>query len=382
MAGQIRKKWARAAMCAVALAAPLAVSGCASKAGSNGAAANGAAGSPATPSGTPGTTAASAPATSTTASATSATSASTSSSAPSTSSSAPSSSAPAALNETGGTGLIVADGSSKVLMNGKTVDFGTEVHDPAFSPDGKRVAFIDGGGNLVVANADGSGQVEVAKNPGGQKWSHPTWQETPKDQYRDARDNIFFASTADGGTLWGVKASAHDGKPAVLTLGAYTGPGPAEPPKAGNRWPSDAGKFGNAVYEHDNGSTSDVYVRDDYLRQQGGLQISNAAEPSYALVGGSATDAGEPEVAFVRTVNGHRHVFLSSVQTSVGGGSSVVRDLTPHATTDCSAPALSPDGTTVAYSTPAGVFMVATKGSGAPKQVTDVPGFPAFRAGS
>jgi Tol biopolymer transport system component len=109
------------------------------------------------------------------------------------------------------------------------------------------------------------------------------------------------------------------------------------------------------------------------------MGISNAAEPSYALVGGSATTAGDPEVAFVRKVNGHEHVFVSTVQTSTGGGAPAVRDLTPDASSDCSSPAISPDGRSVAYSTSGGVFVVGVNGGGAPKQVTDVPGFPVFR---
>ncbi|GAA2042353.1 hypothetical protein GCM10009839_51360 [Catenulispora yoronensis] len=275
--------------------------------------------------------------------------------------------------------MVVADGSAKVLMNGKAVDFGTEVHDPAFSPDGKHVAFIDGGGNLVVANADGSGRTEVAKNPGGQRWSHPTWQATPADQYRPARDNLFFASTAGGTTLWQVVATAHDGKPQQLGLGSFSGEGENPPPMTGNQWPAGAGRFGAAVYEHDNGSSSDLFIRDDYLRQQGGLSIKDAAQPAYTLVGGSSSDDPKPEVVFVRTVRGHQHVFVSSLETATGGQASTPKDLTPNATADCTMPAVSADGKTVAYSTPAGVFTVSADGSGTAKQITNTPGFPAFR---
>ena len=87
------------------------------------------------------------------------------------------------------------------------------------------MVFIDGGGNLVVANADGCGQTEAAHNPGGQKWSHPTWQTTQADRRTDmpARNNIFFASTAGGGTLWEVSTDAHNAKPTQLTLNGYSG---------------------------------------------------------------------------------------------------------------------------------------------------------------
>ncbi|ACU70509.1 hypothetical protein Caci_1588 [Catenulispora acidiphila DSM 44928] len=367
MAGRGRKMWTRTALCAAALATPLAVSGCQST--TNAAGAGGSGGAAAAQAG-----------------ASSGASSSSSAAAPSSAStsSAPSTSAPSALNATGGTGLTVSEGGSKLLMNGTSVDFGTQVHDPAWSPDGTRLAFIDGGGNLVVANADGSGRTEAAHNPGGQTWSHPTWQTTQADSADNLppRNNIFFASTAGGATLWEVSTDAHDAQPKQLSLGGYPGQGNTPPSKTANDWPSGGGRYGGAVYEHENGSSSDVYIRDDYLRQQGGLAIKNASEPDYVLVGSSATHEGTPEVVFVRQVGAHKHVFVESIQTSTGGSAAAARDLTPHATTDCTEPAISPDGKTVAFSTSSGVVSVAADGTGNPAFVTHAPGFVAFRPAS
>ena len=372
MAGRGRKTWTRAAVCAAALVTPLAVSGCHS---GNNSATGAQAGSSSTP--TAGSTSSAGTGSSTpSASAPTSASASTSDS---------SSSSVSTLNATAG-GLTVATGEdSTILMNGHAINFGTKVIDPAWSPDGSHVVFIDGGGNLVVANADGTGKTEAARNPGGQNWSHPTWQTTqadPKDNLPE-RDAIFFAETVSGvSTLWKVPTNAHDAQPQQLTLNGESGPSAVPPPKTGNLWPSGGGKYGSAVYEHDNGGSSDVYIRDDFLRQQGGLAIKDAAEPDFVLVGGSATTEGTPEIVFVRKVSGHAHVFVTTTQTSVGGSNSTPRDLTPNVSTDCSYPALSPDGKTVAFSTPSGVETISVTGSGTPKQVTSVPGFPAFRPGS
>ncbi|MEY9863425.1 hypothetical protein ABH935_009075 [Catenulispora sp. GAS73] len=358
MAGQGSKMWARAAMCAAALVTPLVVSGCQSATnatGTGGAVA-------------PQAGASSAP-----------------SAGVSTSPSAAPTSAPSQLNATAGTGVTISDGSGKILMNGRVVDFGTRVIDPSWSPDGSRVVFIDGAGNLVVANADGSGRVEAAHNPGGLTWSHPTWQTTqadPQDGNIPERDNIFFASTVGGGTLWEVPTTAHDAQPKQLPLNRYSGNGSVAVPANGNTWPSGGGHFGGAVYEYDNGNASDVYVRDDYLRQQGGLAIKDAAEPGYVLVGSSSTSEGTPEVVFIRRVGAHEHVFVQEIGTSTGGTPAGPRDLTPNATTDCTKPAISPDGKTVVFSTSSGVVTVAADGSGAPAFVTHTPGFPAFRPGS
>ena len=366
MAGRGRKTWARAALCAAALATPLAVSGCQSGASAAGTNAPAAGASSSATGGAGGGVNAEA-----------------STSASGGSGGGASSSAPP-LNATGGTGITISDGSSKVLMNGKSVDFGTQVDDPAWSPDGSKVAFIDGSGNLVVANADGSGKTEAAHNLGGQKWSHPTWQTTQADPQDGlpARDNIFFASTFGGGTLWEVPVGSHDAQPKQLPLNHYSGDGADPLPTAGNVWPSANGSYGGAVYENDHGSSSDVYIRDDYLRQQGGLAIKGASEPAYVLVGSTAGDGGTPEVVFVRKVGAYDHVFVQPLQTSTGGSAAAARDLTPHATTDCTEPAISPDGKTVAFSTSSGVVSVAANGAGNPAFVTHAPGFPAFRPGS
>lgn len=358
MVGRGRKTWARAALCAAALATPLAVSGCQSStsatgsAGSTGAPAAGASSSASGGAGGATSSSSSSPASGT-------------------------SSAPA-LNATGGTGLTISDGSSKVLMNGESVDFGTRVLDPAWSPDGGRVAFVDGGGNLVVANADGTGRTEAAHNPGGVTWSHPTWQTTQADPQDGipASSHIFFASTADGATLWEVSTDAHDAQPQKLPINGMSGRDAVPPSQTGNSWPASAGHFGRSVYEYDAGDTHDVFVRDDFLRQQGGLAIKDAAEPGYVIVGGSGNNPGTGEVVFVRRVGAHEHVFVEAVDTP----NATARDLTPHATTDCTEPAISPDGKTVAFSTSSGVVSVAADGTGDPAFVTHAPGFPAFRA--
>ena len=54
---------------------------------------------------------------------------------------------------------------------------GTEIdYAPAWSPDGKQIAFradIDGNGDIYVINADGTGRVNLTNNPASD-WS-PAW---------------------------------------------------------------------------------------------------------------------------------------------------------------------------------------------------------------
>jgi hypothetical protein len=284
----------------------------------------------------------------------------------------PVSSASASARTPNGTaqgGLTISDGSRYVVMNGTRVDFGTAVRDLAWSPDGRRAAFVDGDGDLAVSNPDGSGRVIVAENPGGQTWSHPTWQIRAVDRQDmlPAIDDILFAASVHGvSRLYDVPATAHRGTPKVLRLAHESGEGVAALPQTGNVWPSAAGTDGTSVYA--NPATGEVYIRDDSLRQQGAA-ITEGSEP--ALSPGQ-----DPGIVFVRSVDGHDHLFL---ERPTDGGPAY-RDLTPHATTDYTEPAWSPDGRTVAARTTEGVVTLPADGSRAPVQVSGYHGLPAYRA--
>ncbi|MBY8877584.1 hypothetical protein [Actinacidiphila acidipaludis] len=282
----------------------------------------------------------------------------------------PASSTAPVLNGTGHNGLTVSDGSRYVVMNGTRVDFGTAVRDLAWSPDGRKAAFVDGDGDLAVSNPDGSGRVIVAKNPGNANWSHPTWQVRATDTQNGlpGTDNLFFAvRSADGvSRLYGVPATAHRGTPQPLGLNRESGEGIKPLPQTGNAWPSAAGKYGSAVYA--NSGTGEVYIRDDYLRQQGAA-LTSGSEPAMS-------PGQDQDVVFVRSVGGHDHLFL---EHSTNSGPHV-RDLTPNATTDYTEPAWSPDSRTIAARTPNGIVTLPADGSRSPVRVSGYLGLPAYRA--
>ncbi len=264
-------------------------------------------------------------------------------------------------------GLTISDGTRYVLMNGTRVDFGTEVRDLAWSPDGRHAAFVDGAGDLVVSDPDGGHRVVVARDPGGQTWSHPTWQVTARDT-RDglaAKDNLLFAAASGGvSRLDVIAATAVDGTPKEAGLNGYGGDPP--PPATGNVWPTAGGTHGSAVYA--NTVTGEVYLRDDNLRQQGS-EVTRGSEPAMS-------PTADEEIVFVRSVGGHDHLFL---ETQTGRGLTGSKDLTPDAGTDYTEPAWSPDGTTIAARTPAGVVTLPADGSAAPTLVVGHGGLPAYR---
>lgn len=272
-----------------------------------------------------------------------------------------------ALNGTGGTRLTISNGTRYVVMNGTTVDFGVAVRDLAWSPDGRKAAFVDGSGNLDVADPDGTGRVTVARNPGGETWSHPTWQVTvaASDAEWAARDNIFFAAARGGVTrLETVKATGAGQTPAPLSLDPEPGPGVQPLPQTGNVWPNAGTPYGSAAYA--NTGTGDVYIRDDYSRQQT-WELTNGSEP--------ALSADGHEIVFVRSVGGHDHIFTEQLDVR----NPVPRDITPGATTDYTEPAFSPDGRTVAVRTPGGVAVLPSNGSAAPRLISTTRGLPAYR---
>ncbi|MFJ9843202.1 TolB family protein [Kitasatospora sp. NPDC101155] len=269
--------------------------------------------------------------------------------------------------------LVISTGTKTVAMNGTTVDFGTVVRDLAWSPDGKKVVFVNGDGDLMTANPDGSGKAPLAKAPSGETWSHPTWQHADKGpsdgavpNETDRFNNIVFASSK-GGTLRLESVPAKGGTPQVLTPSSSEGGsdnGIPQPPQTGNTWPSAGGKHGEIAYA--NTPANEVYIYDDYIRPSTG-EMAKGSQPALSPDG--------EHIVFVRSVNGHDHLFTRSTAYD----QKTEKDLTPSATTDYTEPAWSPDGKTLAARTPDGVSTLPADGSAAPTQISTIKGLPSYR---
>jgi len=269
------------------------------------------------------------------------------------------------VNGTKGNGLTISNGSPYVVMNGTTVDFHIDVRDLSWNPAGTKAAYIDSYGDLETANANGTDRDIIAVHPAGTAFSHPTWQVTKASEVQTdnpALDNLIFVATTKGTSrLESVSATVHFGKPTVPYLHQFNGQAPL--PQTGNGWPSAGGPSYDGVFAYDNTGNGEVYIHDDYMRAQGGA-IAKGFEPAVSPDG--------DEIAFVRSVAGHDHLFVLD-------GSGPAKDITPFAKTDYTEPTWSPDGSYLAFHTSTGTYFVSRTGATVPLRESTYGGVPAFR---
>ncbi len=259
-----------------------------------------------------------------------------------------------------GAELTISNGSPWVYMNGKSVNFHTDVRDLAWNPAGTKAVFVDSNGNLETANADGSGRVVAVKAPAGVAFSHPTWETSPSTVVGDYPGNnlIFTAAVKSFSELEWVPATGVNAKPYVLN-----GLNGSNWANAGANLTNIAQRKGSFVF--DNTRTGDVYIADAYLR----MQTTGLGRGSEA-----ALSPNGDEVVFVRSVSGHDHLIEENVTNHA------VTDLTPHATTNYTEPTFSSNGATIAFRAPNGTYTMSATGNHAATKVTGSVGLIAYRA--
>jgi Tol biopolymer transport system component len=116
--------------------------------------------------------------------------------------------------------MPISGGQAKRILGGNSLDV-----QPAFSPDGKRIAFVSdrsGSDHLWIANADGSNPVRISQatstGPFGPAISFPVW--TPDGEFILANQTLYHLAGGDGVRVPfgnGVTGLSPDGKRAYTS---------------------------------------------------------------------------------------------------------------------------------------------------------------------
>ena len=69
----------------------------------------------------------------------------------------------------------ITNGTATVTIGGRPARFGSNVTDAAWAPDGSRLAYVDGNGNIATARPNGGDVHVLTRTDQKVKRAHPTW---------------------------------------------------------------------------------------------------------------------------------------------------------------------------------------------------------------
>jgi len=269
----------------------------------------------------------------------------------------------------------VSDGSATVLIDHRAVTFPSTVTDAAWSPNGTRLAYVDGTGNIAVANPDGTHVQELTKGS-GIKRARVAWD----------GGQIAFAELKNGAWTLREVALPYD------DFGGADAHNETDWAWAGD--PSDAQKFSAAsspsvmaqgapasrVYggleyaaQQDNGAQHKVYVFDRNLRGNTGNLTFDGTDPALSPDGSQVVFVGKNGQLEVAQTDYPEHVAKPAAPRQITFGA----DHPSH-------PAWSADGSRIAFETSHDVESVAssvTTGatSNPSRQESAKPGVPTYQ---
>jgi hypothetical protein len=261
--------------------------------------------------------------------------------------------------------LLVSNGTATVMINGKPVIFPTTVTDAQVSTDGSRVAYVDGDGNISTSRLDGGRRIVLTNTRAGAQRAHPTWYGA----------QIVFEEKGSSGksTLMMVSASGHH------TIVEPAGPIPFDIPDLSGSAPTvDSAPDGwNArdtyrdrqrlAFQHQGPAGAEVWIVDTNQRSPYSAKVADGSQPALSPDGSHVAfvDAGgQIEIVDVNVYPRPKPVRITSGVASAR-------------------PVWTPDGTQIAFQTSSGVVEVAatgTPGGNAPRQISAAGGVPDFIA--
>jgi hypothetical protein len=257
--------------------------------------------------------------------------------------------------------LLISDGSPKVRIGEDSVTFPGPVSDAVWSPDGSRIAYIDGNGNVATAKPDGSDVLVLTQTNPSVTRSRPTW----------LRQWMLFAEKKGDGTsaIMSVPTNGcgfNGYSPAATEWPMDTGDGTSYVDLA----PSASQSFRPTrfVFQHEEPSGHQIWINDTNRRVPFTMKFADGSEPALSLDATKLAFVG-PDGAIYASTATHGE-YPAATKISLGPVSRP-----SHLT-------WSPDGSHLAYETSADVEEVAYGGSNPPTVLSNKPGAPSYLAGT
>ena len=258
----------------------------------------------------------------------------------------------------------ITNGTATVTIAGQPARFGSTVTDAAWAPDGSRLAYVDGKGNIATAQPDGGDVHVLTRTDKGVKRAHPTWAaagstieftERGHDgvwRLATVSSNGIASDTEQVDWLGGIESYGDTAPSAVATVGAT---------------PGDLA-LDLLAYQHAGSKGSEVWILD-----------GNQREPSPVKVGAGSQPALAPDGKRVAFIGRGGQLFVEAIVNGKGGATVQIT----FGIKGISSPAWSPDGTRIAYRSAKDVESVSAQPKSATKNPVRVesktPGTPAYR---